>query len=111
MDVDPWSLTLSNTHYQRVHPEYQKWFKRWTRELLVIGSLAASTLALSLFLFPCDIACQNDPFHWIGFYVLLCYMALMGLLVFQYRRGLGRLKRDWREGRGIAQVTSTTSEG
>ena len=111
METDPWSLTLSNTHYEQIHPEYKRWFTRWTRELLVIGSLATLTLTLSLVLFfPCDTACQNNPFNWIGFYELLAYTGVMGLLVFQYRQGLWRFKREWREGRGIVQAIGNTSE-
>jgi len=111
VEVDPWSLTGSNIHYDQVHPEYQKWSKRWTREFLVIGAVAALTLALSLvFLFPCDIACRGDPFGWIGFYESLAYTAVMALLALQYRQGLGRFKREWREGQGIVQSIGRTSE-
>ncbi len=111
MEANPWSLTLSNAHYERVHPEYQKWSKRWTREFLVIGSLAALILALSLlFLYPCKISCQSDPFSWVGLYELFAYAGVMGLFVFQYRQGLGRFKREWKEGRGIVQSMGSASE-
>jgi len=111
MEVDPWSLTLSNTHYEQVHPEYQRWVKRWTREFLVVGSLAALILVLSLlFLFPCDISCRSPPFGWIGFYELLAYTGVVGLLIFQYHQGIGRFKRDWIEGQGIVQAIGSASE-
>ena len=111
MEMDSSSISLSNTHYEEVHPEYQKWLKRWTRELLVIGLLGVLTLALSLvFFFPCGVACQSNPFEWIGFYELLAYTGVMGLLVFQYLQGLRRFKRDWKEGQGIVQTFGNTSE-
>ena len=111
MEVNPRSLNLSNTHFEQVHPEYQKWFKGWTREFLIIGSLAALILVLSLLvLFPCEMSCQSDPFSWVGLYELLAYAGVMGLLVFQYRQGLGRFRRDWREGRGIVQTLGSASE-
>jgi len=111
MVIDPWSITLSNTHYEQIHPEYQKWFRRWTEVLLVIGLLGALTLAVSLaFFFPCGIACQSNPFDWVGFYELLGYTGVMGLLVFQYLQGLGRFKRDWREGQGIVKAIANSSE-
>ena len=111
MEMDPWAITLSNKHYEQIHPEYQKWLKRWTRELLLIGLLGVLTLALSLGLFfPCGITCQSNPFEWVGFYELLAYTGVMGLLVFQYRHGLRRFERDWREGQGIVQTFGNTSE-
>ena len=111
MEMDPWAITLSNKHYELIHPEYQKWLKRWTRELLLIGLLGVLTLALSLGLFfPCGITCQSNPFEWVGFYELLSYTGVMGLLVFQYRQGLRRFERDWREGQGIVQTFGNTSE-
>src|SRR3989441_3082940 len=111
MEMDPWAITLSNKHYEQIHPEYQKWLKRWTRELLLIGLLGVLTLALSLGLFfPCGITCQSNLFEWINFYELLAYTGVMGLLVFQYLQGLRRFKRDWREGRGIVQAIGNTSE-
>jgi len=45
MEMDPWAITLSNKHYEQIHPEYQNWLKRWTRELLLIGLLGVLTLA------------------------------------------------------------------
>src|SRR6266699_1841839 len=82
MEMDPWAITLSNKHYEQIHPEYQKWLKRWTRELLLIGLVGVLTLALSLGLFfPCGITCQSNPFEW-----------------------------DWREGQGIVQTFGNTSE-
>src|SRR6266581_2505214 len=82
MEMDPWAITLSNKHYEQTHLEYQKWLKRWTRELLLIGLLGVLTLALSLGLFfPCGITCQSNPFE-----------------------------RDWREGQGIVQTFGNTSE-
>src|SRR6266487_2735945 len=111
MEMDPWAITLSNKHYEQTHLEYQKWLKRWTRELLLIGLLGVLTLALSLGLFfPCGITCQSNPFEWVGFYELLAYTGVMGLLVFQYRQGLRRFERDWREGQGIVQTFGNTSE-
>ena len=111
MEMDSSSISLSNTHYEEVHPEYQKWLKRWTRELLVIGLLGILTLVLSLvFFFPCGVACQSNPFEWIGFYELLAYTGVMGLLVFQYLQRLRRFKRDWKEGQGIVQTFGNTSE-
>src|SRR6266581_173448 len=74
MEMDPWAITLSNKHYEQIHPEYQKWLKRWTRELLLIGLVGVLTLALSLGLFfLCGITCQSNPFEWVGFYELLAY--------------------------------------
>jgi hypothetical protein len=94
-----------------VHPEYQRWVRRWTREFLVVGPLVALILAVSLlFLFPCEISCRSNPFSWIGFYELLAYPGAMGLLIFQYHQGMGRFKRDWREGRGIVQAIGSASE-
>src|SRR5437660_6685299 len=111
MEIDPRAITLSNKHYEQIHPEYQKWLKRWTRELLLIGLLGVLTLALSLGLFfPCGVTCQSNPFEWVGFYELLAYTAVMGLLVFQYRQRLQRCERDWREGQGIVQTFGNTSE-
>src|SRR5438477_585718 len=106
MKMDPWAITLSNKHYEQIHPEYQKWLKRWTRELLLIGLLGVLTLALSLGLFfPCGITCQSNPFEWLGFYELLAYTGVMGLLVFQYRHGLRRFERDGLGVLGYAVVT------
>ena len=45
MEIDPRAITLSNKHYEQIHPEYQNWLKRWTRELLLIGLLGVLTLA------------------------------------------------------------------
>ena len=111
MEMDPFSISLSNTHYEKVHPEFQKWLKRWTTEFLLFGLLGVLTLALSLvFFFPCGIACQRNPFDWIGFYELLAYTGVMGQLVFQYSQGLRHFIRDWKEGEGIVQTFGNTSE-
>jgi hypothetical protein len=46
----------------------------------------------------------------MGFYELLAYPGVMGLLIFQNHQGVGRFKRDWREGRGIVQAIGRASE-
>src|SRR5437870_13286162 len=111
MEMAPWAITLSNKHYEQIHPEYQKWLKRWTRELLLIGLPGVLTLALSLGLFfPCAVTCQSNPLVWVGFYELLAYTAVMVLLVVHYRLSLRRCVSDWIEGQGIVQTISNTSD-
>ncbi len=87
---------MSNPHYESLHPEYHTWSKRWTRMFVFTASTAGIGLLLSLgIVFPCNDACQRDPFVWGGYYAILAYLGLLALLLLKHHRSLQRFRADW----------------
>jgi hypothetical protein len=62
---------------------------------------ASVVLFLLVFtVFPCSESCRQDPFSWLGFYSIIGYMGLWGLMLLSFYRKVAGFKRAWREERG-----------
>ncbi len=106
LQSSPFSRTALNPHYRKHHPEYFAWIRSRTKRLLFFLTPASVVLFLLMFtVFPCSGSCRQDPFSWLGFYSIMGYVGLWGLMLLSFYRKVAGFKRAWREEHGGEQVS------